>query len=166
MQWGRDRQISLDTAMFFFLFFKFSQLFKSKLNDFLRFSWLGPQLPALWGRYKKKRKKLWENPRGNNTYQQTSAHSFRHQMGQQIKLPQYIAWAEFQLPRQYAGCVAALQQLAEPAASPRKTKTTQTLSLIYRQQERSVWTWCTCCSSASNKKLRGLCCISVVSVDQ
>lgn len=86
---------------------------------------------------------VWENPRGNSTYQQICEHSFRHQMGQQIKKKktQYSAWAEFWLPRRYAGRVAALQQLAESAASPRKTKTTQTLSLIYREQERSVWTW-------------------------
>lgn len=76
--------------------------------------------------------KLGENPRGNNSYGQTNELSFRYLMGQQIKPPQCCA---FWLQRRYAGRVAALQQLAEPAASPRKTKTTQTLSLIYREQE-------------------------------
>lgn len=38
------------------------------------------------------------------------------------------------------GRVTGLQQLTEPGASPRKTKTTQTRTLIYRQQEGSAWT--------------------------
>lgn len=50
--------------------------------------------------------KLWENPRGNNPYQQASESCFRHQMGQQIRIPQYIAYPEFWLPGRYAGRVS------------------------------------------------------------
>ena len=44
------------------------------------------------------------------------------------------------LPRRDAGCVAVLQQSAVPAASLRKTKATQTLSVVYSKPENSLWT--------------------------
>lgn len=109
------------------LHFSLVYIILRSLNDSLTFKGWTTAMSVM------EKKKLSVNPRGNNPYQQAGEFSSRHQIGQQIKPPQIRAWAEFQLPRRYAGRVAALQQLAEPIASPRKTKTTQTLSLIYRE---------------------------------
>lgn len=97
------------------------------LSDFLGFGHSHEHCEEVKKERKKEKEANYEKTQ-EATYQQTSKHSFRRPMGQQIKPIQRSA---FRLPRRYAGRVTALQQLAEPIASPRKTKTTQTLSLIY-----------------------------------
>lgn len=102
-QWGRDQQISLDTQFYYhrhiqeekFLFgfsFHFAPCYFSNQNYegfffiFLVWATVGHRGGG------RKKTKLWENPRGS--YQQTSEHSFKHQMGQRIKPPPHSAVPE------------------------------------------------------------------------
>lgn len=74
-------------------------------------------------------------------------------MGKQIKWPQHRS---FLLPWQHMGRVTVLEQLTEPAASPRETKATNTVPDL-----QGTGTFCvallysTCCRPDSNKDFLG-----------